>query len=73
MFPKTPEARACFPKVFQFCHTGSIVSCFQEAKFVSATRVRVSARRGSMAKRGNNYGNVFLRFARPLESREGES
>ena len=40
--------------------------CFQEAKFASATRqkhIRVSARHGSMAKRGNNYENTFPRFA----------
>ncbi len=26
VFPETPVARACFPDVSQFCHTGSIVS-----------------------------------------------
>ena len=58
-FPVLPHGKHCFQRRF----------CFQEAKFASATRLEtfpVSARHGSMAKRGNNDGNMFPRFARPL-------
>ena len=42
VFPETPVARACFPNVSQFCHSGKHCFqrqfCFQEAKFASATQ-----------------------------------
>ena len=65
MFPEKNRSACMFPQCFpvlphgKHCFQGQF--CFQEA-------FRVSARHRSMAKRGNNYGNMFPRFARPLVS-----
>ena len=60
MFPSFATRGALFPASILFPRS-KICFCYTAETF------RVSARHGSMAKRGNNYGNMFPRFDRALE------
>ena len=68
MFPETPVARACFPNIFQFFHTGSIVS---SVNFVSKKQILlllhdrsiscfcVSCKRGKTRKQLRKHASSF--------------
>ena len=77
MFPKTPVARACFPIVSKFCHTGSIqvssvnfVSKKQNLLLLHGRNIscfRAAWKHGKTRKQLRKHvsRNMFPRFARP--------